>query len=90
VVWQKDFALAGDHKHTMTPATLYHILALSFFGEQAQEQAAKTNFVRRRSPLDGPLFLLSLVLTVYRHGHITLSQLAASAETLRPQTPLTA
>ena len=73
----------------MTPATLYHTQALSFFGEQAAEQAAETHFVRRRSPLDGPLFLLSLVLTVYRHGRISLSLLAATAETLRPETPLT-
>lgn len=62
----------------------YHDQVKKFFEKTAPQQARDTNFVQRKSPLDGTLFLCSLVLTVFECGTITLEQLAKVAHKLKP------
>jgi hypothetical protein len=67
----------------------YHNQVRKFFEETAPAWAKETGFVRRRSPLDGRLFLLSLMVTVYQQGTIVLEQLAATAEAIDPRCQVT-
>jgi hypothetical protein len=66
----------------------YHDQVKKFFEQTAQEKARETKFVRRDSPLDGRLFLISLVLTVFQHGVIVLDQLAKAAHKINPKVSL--
>lgn len=67
----------------------YHDQVKKFFEQTAQEKARETKFVQRDSPLDGRVFLLSLVLTVFQHGTIVLDQLAKAAHKVNPSLALT-
>ena len=62
----------------------YHARVKKFFEKTAQEKARETKFVRRRSPIDGRLFLISMVLTVFQHGTIALDDLAKAARKINP------
>ncbi len=66
----------------------YHDQIKKFFEQTAQEKARETKFVRRNSPLDGRLFLISLVLTVFQHGVIVLDQLAKVAHKINSKVSL--
>ena len=46
------------------------------------KKARETKFVQRTSPLDGSIFLQTLVLSVFRSGVIVLDQLAQTAQRL--------
>lgn len=63
----------------------YHANSKKFFEKTAQEKAKETKFVQRNSPINGPVFLLSLVLVVLQHGVIVLEQLAKTANAIYPQ-----
>lgn len=63
----------------------YHDQVKQFFEKTAAEQARATKFVQRESPLNGTVFLLSLVLSVFAHGTLVLEQLAKVAHKLDPQ-----
>jgi hypothetical protein len=67
----------------------YHDQVKKFFEQTAQEKARETKFVQRDSPLDGRVFLLSLMLTVFQHGTIVLDQLAKAAHKVNPSLSLT-
>ena len=66
----------------------YHDQIKKFFEITAQERARETKFVQRGSPLDGRLFLISLLLTVFQHGVIVLDQLAKAAHKINPKVSL--
>ena len=49
----------------------------------------ETKFVQRRSPLNGTIFLQTLVLNVFQFGVIVLDQLAKTAHRIDPQVEVT-
>ena len=61
----------------------YHAQTRRFFEKIAQEKARATGFVKNDSPLNGSLFLLSLVLTVFAKGTLALPDLGVMARRLR-------
>jgi len=63
----------------------YHEQVKKFFEQTAETQARQAQFVQRDSPLNGTVFLLSLVLTVFQHGTIVLDRLAQAAHQLNPK-----
>lgn len=67
----------------------YHDQVQKFFGPTAVAKACETAFVQRSSPLDGQLFLLTLVLGVFQHGVLKLPSLAKLAQKLKPTVSLT-
>lgn len=69
---------------TNQPTQAYHDQVRQFFENLAQETAREKKFVQRTSPLDGRLFLLSLVLTVFQCGTMALEQLAKTAHQIDP------
>jgi len=54
-----------------------------------QKKAIETKFVRRRSPLDGSVFLQALALNVFQFGVIILDQLAKAARRINPDVEVT-
>jgi hypothetical protein len=54
-----------------------------------QKKARETKFVRRKSPLDGSVFLRALVLNVFQFGVIILDQLARAAHRINPDVEVT-
>jgi hypothetical protein len=54
-----------------------------------QKKAIETKFVRRRSPLDGSVFLQALTLNVFQFGVIILDQLAKAAHRINPDIEVT-
>jgi Transposase DDE domain len=67
----------------------YHNHLKKFFEITAQKKACETKFVQRDSPLNGQVFLTSLVLTVFQYGTIVLDQLAKAAHTINPEISIT-
>ena len=67
----------------------YHDQVQKFFEQTAKKKARETNFVRRKSPLDGSVFLQALVLNVFQFGLIVLDQLAKSAHWINPHVEVT-
>jgi hypothetical protein len=67
----------------------YHNHLKKFFEITAQEKARETKFVQRDSPLNGQVFLTSLVLTVFQYGTIVLDQLAKAAHRINPDISVT-
>lgn len=74
---------------TQESTELYHEQVKKFFAEIANQKARETKFVQRTSPLDGSLFLLSLVLTVFQHGVMVLDQLAVVAHKINDEVVVT-
>ena len=74
-----------------TPDTtqLYHDQAKEFFEKTAPEKARQTKFVQRTSPINGHLFVLTLVLNVIQFGVINLDQLAKTAHQIDPHVDVT-
>lgn len=54
-----------------------------------QKKAEDAKFVRRKSPLDGSVFLQALVLNVFQFGVIVLDQLAKAAHRINPNVEVT-
>lgn len=67
----------------------YHDQVKKFFELTAQKKARETKFVQQDSPLNGRVFLMSLMLTVFQSGTITLDQLAQAAHKINPKIALT-
>ena len=67
----------------------YHDHVKKFFEQTAQEKARETKFVQQGSPLNGRVFLMSLTLTVFQYGTITLDQLAKAAYRINSKVALT-
>jgi Transposase DDE domain len=67
----------------------YHEHVKKFFEETAHKKARETKFVQQKSPLNGQVFLMSLVLTVFQFGTISLDQLAKAAHKINPKIALT-
>jgi hypothetical protein len=63
----------------------YHKQVKKLFEETAQKKAIETKFVQRESPINGTLFLMSLVMVVFQHGVIVLDQLAKTASKINPK-----
>ncbi len=63
----------------------YHDNSQKFFEQIAREKARETKFVQRDSPINGVIFLLSLVLNVFQLGEIKLDQLATTAHQIDPE-----
>lgn len=82
VVEQSISSLKGIIDMTTPDSTqTYRDQARTFF-EQTAKKALETKFVQRSSPLDGSIFLQSLVMNVFRAGVIALDQLAQTAHRL--------
>jgi hypothetical protein len=64
----------------------YHDCVKKFFEITAREKAITTKFVQRKSPIDGKVFLMSLVLNVFQNGKIVLDNLANVAHKIYPET----
>lgn len=77
------------HMTTFDSTQAYHTDVKKFFGEIAQTKARDTHWVQRQSPLDGSVFLLSLVLTVFQSGTIVLDQLAKTAHQIKASVQVT-
>ena len=54
-----------------------------------QKKAEDAKFVRRKSPLDGSVFLQALVLNVFQFGVVVLDQLAKAAHRINPNVEVT-
>ena len=71
------------------PAQTYHDQCHKFFEKTAREKARETGFVKNQSPLDGRLFLLTMVLTALTQAQLPLSQLAVMAHRLEETVSVT-
>jgi len=60
----------------------YHDQVQNFFLYLAQKKARETRFVRHQSPLDGSLFLQTLVFSIFQSGVLVLDELAQTAHRL--------
>ena len=67
----------------------HHQQAKKFFEKTAHEKALETKFVQRTSPIDGELFLLTLVLCAYQFGTLDLEQMAKTAQQIDPEVQVT-
>lgn len=74
---------------TLNQPQVYHEQAKQFFEKTANQIAREKKFVQRQSPLDGSIFLLSLVLTVFEYGTMVLDQLAVMAHQIDPTVAVT-
>ena len=74
---------------TTNPVPPYHAQTRLFFEKTAQEKALSTGFVKNDSPLNGSLFLLTLVLNVFAQGTLALPDLAVLAHRLKPRVKVT-
>ena len=74
---------------TADPAQTYHDQCHQFFEKTAPEKARATGFVKNQSPLDGRLFLLTMVLTALTQAALPLSQLAVMAHRLEETVSVT-
>jgi len=74
---------------TLDQTQFYHNQAQEFFETTANQTAREKKFVQRQSPLDGSLFLLSLVLTAFEDGTLVLDQLAVMAHQINHQVAVT-
>jgi hypothetical protein len=75
-----------EEKITTTPDSTrtYHDRVKKFFEQTAQQKARETKFVQRESPIDGYIFLIAMVLTVFQFGTLVLDQLAKAAHKIDP------
>lgn len=67
----------------------YHDQCHKFFEKTAPEKARETGFVKNQSPLDGRLFLLTMVLTALTQTKLSLSELAVMAHRLKETVSVT-
>lgn len=67
----------------------YHNQAHKFFEQTAKIKAIEKKFVRRKSPIDGSVFLQALTLNVFQFGIIVLDQLAKAAHRINPDVNVT-
>jgi hypothetical protein len=67
----------------------YHDQCQQFFEKTAQQKARETKFVQKESPLNGTLFLLTMVVTAFVQGRIDLPQLAVIANRINPAVEVT-
>lgn len=70
-------------------AQIYHDQCHQFFEKTAPEKARETGFVKNQSPLDGRLFLLTMVLTALTQATLPLPQLAVMAHRLEETVSVT-
>lgn len=76
----------------MTPADstqTYHDQCHQFFEKTAPQKACETGFVKHQSPLNGRLFLLTLVVTALMQGQLDLPQLAVIAHRIEAAVSVT-
>jgi hypothetical protein len=85
-MWSFTNSSQRREKITTTPDSTktYHDRVKKFFEQTAQQKARETKFVQRKSPIDGYIFLLAMVLTVFQFGTIVLDQLAKTAHKIDP------
>jgi hypothetical protein len=67
----------------------YHDQCHEFFEKTAPEKARETGFVKNSSPLQGKLFLLTMVVTAFTQGTLALPDLAVNAHRLDPSVRVT-
>jgi len=67
----------------------YHDQSRQFFEKTAPEKARETGFVKNHSPLNGSVFLLTMVLTVFAKGSLALQDLAVMAHRVKQTVKVT-
>jgi hypothetical protein len=70
---------------TLKPLESYHTQIREFFTTTATEKAKKSGFSQRKSMIGGSVFVMSLVMTVYRYGAITLDKIAGVGREIDPK-----
>jgi hypothetical protein len=71
--------LGEKNMTTADSAQIYHDQCHQFFEKTAPQKARETGFVKNQSPLEGRLFLLTMVLTALTQATLALPQLAVMA-----------
>lgn len=74
---------------TADSAQIYHDQCQKFFEKNAPQKARETGFVKNQSPLEGRLFLLTMVLTALTQATLALPQLAVMAHRLEETVTVT-
>jgi hypothetical protein len=80
----------GEKNMTTADSTKqYHTQCHEFFEKTASEKARETGFVKNSSPLQGKLFLRTMVVTALTQGTLALPDLAVNAHRLEPGVSVT-
>jgi hypothetical protein len=80
----------GEKNMTAADSTqTYHERCREFFEKIAPQQALETGFVQHQSPLNGRLFLLTMVVTAFTQGMLALPDLAVNAHRIEPTVSVT-